>query len=75
MTDPFPRMRLWPADARRRCVDDEDLSGLRHVDSDDVHGVDPADLGGDERTRVVADRPITLVAEAAHELRPRATPE
>ena len=44
---------------------------LGDVHADDVLGVEPADFRRDHRTGVVADGPVALVAEAAHEFDPR----
>ena len=41
------------------------------MDADDVVGVEPADLGRDQRAGVVARGAVALVAEATHQLDPR----
>jgi hypothetical protein len=43
---------------------------LGHVDPDHVLGVEPSDLRGDHRARVVARRAVLPVTQAAHELGP-----
>ena len=44
---------------------------LRHVHADDVIRIEPAHFRRDHRAGVVADGPVALVAEPAHELDPR----